>query len=137
MMLLQNKILPTNIQTALNRLQNDVNLLSTFTERVDKAKSLWNTKGGATGKKAFETVKTCLQSMCISVEVCNYCEANEAGDIEHIAAKTFFPELAFVWDNYLLACKTCNSVWESIKVEHIVMAKWKRVFEQVPEALYW
>jgi len=47
--------------------------------------------------------------MCVSVEVCNYCEQNEANDIEHISPKSFFPEKAFEWFNYLLACKQCNS----------------------------
>jgi len=50
-----------------------------------------------------------LEEICVSVEVCNYCEQNEANDIEHIAPKSFYPELAFIWENYLLACKQCNT----------------------------
>ena len=47
--------------------------------------------------------------MCVGVEVCNYCENNEATDIEHIYPKSFSPERAFRWENYLLSCSTCNS----------------------------
>lgn len=47
--------------------------------------------------------------MCVGVEICNYCENNEATDVEHVYPKSFFPERAFKWENYLLACKTCNS----------------------------
>ncbi len=47
--------------------------------------------------------------MCVGVEICNYCENNEATDVEHIYPKSLFPERAFRWENYLLACKTCNT----------------------------
>jgi len=47
--------------------------------------------------------------MCVDVAVCNYCENNEATDIEHIFPKRLFPDKAFCWDNYLLACSKCNS----------------------------
>lgn len=47
--------------------------------------------------------------MCIGIEICNYCEQSEASDIEHILPKSLFPNKAFVWDNYLLACKKCNT----------------------------
>lgn len=47
--------------------------------------------------------------MCVGVEICNYCEQSEASDIEHILPNSLFPNKAFVWDNYLLACKKCNT----------------------------
>jgi uncharacterized protein (TIGR02646 family) len=93
----------------LKSLQAKIDGEITFAKRADKAQSLWDSKGGANGKKAFEEVKEMLTSMCVYVEVCNYCEQSEANDIEHIAPKSFFPDLAFVWKNYLLACKQCNS----------------------------
>ncbi|MEZ4888031.1 MAG: hypothetical protein R3E32_25110 [Chitinophagales bacterium] len=94
----------------LSALQNQIDREATFAEKAEKAKSLWSGKSGSNaGKAAFDDVKSVLESMCVSVEVCNYCEQNEANDIEHIAPKSFFPEWAFVWDNYLLACKQCNS----------------------------
>lgn len=47
--------------------------------------------------------------MCVASGICNYCEQNEAGDIEHIYPKSFFPTHTFNWDNYILACKQCNT----------------------------
>jgi uncharacterized protein (TIGR02646 family) len=93
----------------LKNLQSKIDGEDSFAKRADKAQSLWNSKGGTDGKKAFEEVKEMLTSMCVYVEICNYCEQSEANDIEHIAPKSFFPDLAFVWKNYLLACKQCNS----------------------------
>jgi hypothetical protein len=49
------------------------------------------------------------------VEICVYCENNEATDIEHIFPKKIFPGKAFTWDNYVLACKICNTTYKSDK----------------------
>jgi uncharacterized protein (TIGR02646 family) len=103
------KDLSINTIAVLKNLQAKIDGENTFAKRADKAQSLWDSKGGANGRKAFEEVKEILTSMCVYVEVCNYCEQSEANDIEHIAPKSFFPDLAFVWKNYLLACKQCNS----------------------------
>ncbi|MBC7884509.1 MAG: HNH endonuclease [Saprospiraceae bacterium] len=93
----------------LNKLQSQIDNQTTFAEKAKKAQSLWNSKGGAKGKKAFEVIKSELKSMCVFVEVCNYCEQSEANDIEHIYPKSFFPSRTFEWENYILACKQCNS----------------------------
>lgn len=93
----------------LEALQRIVNDEPTFAARAAKAKLLWTTKGGVAGKSAFSEVLATLESMAVSVELCNYCEHNEGNDIEHIYPKSFFPENAFVWGNYLLACKQCNT----------------------------
>lgn len=112
MIQLVSKNIPKTTEDELRKLQNQVNTLSTFTMKADKAKKLWNSKGGKEGKAAFETIKTTLTEMCVAIEVCNYCEQNEANDIEHIAPKSFFPEKAFIWENYLLACKQCNTSYK-------------------------
>ena len=91
-------------------MQQKVNNEASFAAKVKKAQTLWDNKSSAQeGKKAFEAVTQILSEMCLSVKTCNYCEQNEANDIEHIFPKSFFPEKAFVWENYLLACKQCNS----------------------------
>ena len=46
--------------------------------------------------------------MCVGIEICVYCEQNEATDIEHIYPKKLYPEKTFAWDNYVLACTKCN-----------------------------
>ncbi|MFN0214593.1 MAG: hypothetical protein ACKVT2_10095 [Saprospiraceae bacterium] len=98
-----------NIIDVIDGLQALVDAEIGFSAKAAKSKSLWETKGNAEGKRAFEQIKLALTEMCVGVNVCNYCEGNEANDIEHIYPKSFFPEFAFVWTNYLLACKQCNS----------------------------
>jgi uncharacterized protein (TIGR02646 family) len=51
--------------------------------------------------------------MCVGEGICNYCEHDRGFDIEHIYPKSLYPSLAFVWENYLLACKGCNSEFKS------------------------
>lgn len=110
MIQLVSKSLSKETQDQLNALQVLVNKESDFEKKAAEAKSLWNKKGSPKERKAaFEEIKAILTSMCVAVETCNYCEQNEANDIEHIHPKSFFPELAFIWDNYLLACKQCNT----------------------------
>lgn len=116
MLQLASKNLENGAQARLTDLQSTVNALSDFTAKANKAKALWEDKTNSNiGKSAFETIKNTLAEMCVSVKICNYCEQNEANDIEHIYPKSLFPEKAFVWDNYLLACKQCNTAYKSDK----------------------
>ncbi|QKZ14267.1 HNH endonuclease [Spirosoma sp. KUDC1026] len=81
-----------------------------FDQKAERAQTAWDSKSSSDVKKAaFGEIKGKLIAMCVGVEICNYCENNEATDVEHIYPKSFFPERAFRWENYLLACKTCNS----------------------------
>ena len=44
---------------------------------------------------------------------CSYCERegfSSALDVEHIEDKDAHPDKKFLWDNFLLACKNCNSI---------------------------
>lgn len=44
---------------------------------------------------------------------CSYCERqghSSAIDVEHIKNKDDYPELTEEWENFLLACKNCNSI---------------------------
>jgi uncharacterized protein (TIGR02646 family) len=106
------KTLTPQVQTVLDKLQGEVNSEESFKEKTAKARALWASKGGVTGKNAFESISKELHNLCVYTGLCNYCEQNEANDIEHIYPKSFFPESAFDWDNYLLACKQCNSAWK-------------------------
>lgn len=106
-------ILAANLDAHLSSEQRKVDAQVSFATRAAKAKSLWDNKNSTLSKKTkFEAIYQTLAGMCISVGICNYCEANEANDIEHIYPKAFFPERAFVWENYLLACKSCNTHWK-------------------------
>ncbi|HLP57065.1 MAG TPA: HNH endonuclease [Fluviicola sp.] len=112
MIQLDYKKLSATEQTILDDLQHKVNLKTPFLEKTAEAQNLWGSKGGVTGKQAFEKIRAELYNLCVFVGVCNYCEQSEANDIEHIHPKSFFPEFSFVWDNYLLACKQCNSAFK-------------------------
>lgn len=113
MLQLASETLPPHAADRLDYLQGEVNKKPTFAEKAAKASSLWMAKTSSNaGRQAFETIKATLTTMCVSVEICNYCEQNEANDIEHIYPKSLFPGKAFVWENYLLACKQCNSAYK-------------------------
>ncbi len=101
----------------LATLQSEVDAQPTFVAKVNRAQTLWKSKTSSpTGKIAFQEIKLKLISMCVGVEGCNYCERNEASDVEHILPKGRFPHLAFVWSNYLLACKNCNTGFKGDKI---------------------
>lgn len=91
--------------------QKQINDLLPFEGKAKEAVRLWSGKASA----AFDEVKQILKEICVSVEICNYCENNEATDIEHIYPKKLYPEKAFTWENYVLACGKCNSHHKSDK----------------------
>jgi uncharacterized protein (TIGR02646 family) len=109
MIQLASKKLVATVQNELNRLQKKIDGEAVFVNKVKQAQALWGSKGGKKGKDAFVEVIKELKSLCVFTEVCNYCEQNEGGDIEHIFPKSFFPQHTFQWENYILACKQCNS----------------------------
>lgn len=45
-------------------------------------------------------------------EYCSYCEVvlSTGADLEHVQPKTVVPALERDWDNFLLACGSCNSI---------------------------
>ncbi len=113
MLRLASKSLPGKAQGRLAYLQRKVDEKTTFSEKAAKAESLWAGKTGSSiGKLTFEAIREKLAAMCVSVKICNYCEQNEANDIEHIYPKSLFPSRAFIWENYLLACKQCNTAYK-------------------------
>lgn len=63
----------------------------------------------ARSTKSFQPVRDELSRMSHGRDRCMYCEDSLGTDIEHFYPKASFPERAFVWDNYLLACRHCNS----------------------------
>jgi hypothetical protein len=88
-----------------------------FEAQVDKASSLWDSKKKSNiGQNAFNEIEDCLRSISIGEGICNYCEQSENGDIEHIRPKSFFPLHAFKCDNYIYACKQCNTGSKAAKM---------------------
>jgi len=71
----------------------------------EEALRLW----GMQDNKAFDEVRGALKAMASGLKRCMYCEDSEGTDIEHFWPKSAYPEQAFSWANYLLACSSCNS----------------------------
>lgn len=89
--------------------QTEINAKTTFLEKKNRAKMSWNGKRGSDdGKAVFTEIVGKLKDMNVSKGICNYCENDVSIDIEHIFPKSFYPEKAFLWSNYLLSCKKCN-----------------------------
>jgi hypothetical protein len=111
---LSSKALLPSTLVELARQQRAVNKPGVFADRVAKAQARWKSKAGSkAGKLAFAEIIKELIRMTVSDNACSYCEHNEGGDIEHIYPKSWFPERAFVWENYLWACKSCNTTFKN------------------------
>lgn len=74
-----------------------------------KAKSVWASRGTRPRRAAFVDVRTKLAAMSGAMLRCVYCEDSRGTDIDHHRPKSAYPNFAFVWSNYFLACSHCNS----------------------------
>lgn len=79
--------------------------VSQATDSQAEARKLWRSKNN----QAFREIKATLAEMAPGRERYMYCEDSQGTDIEHFHPKTTYPEKAFEWENYLLACSHCNS----------------------------
>lgn len=96
----------THLQNVRGRISGE----ATFQAMCLKAKSEWASKtSSAAAEAAFADIKLKLKEMCSGTTICVYCEHNEATDIEHIYPKRIFPNKAFDYNNYVLACGNCNT----------------------------
>ena len=59
--------------------------------------------------QAFREIRETLGKMASGLERCMYCEDSEGTAIEHFWPKSTYPDRAFDWLNYLIACSRCNS----------------------------
>ncbi|MGV3604307.1 MAG: HNH endonuclease [Dyadobacter fermentans] len=115
MIKLTSKELKDSSEKHLLTIQTEILGKDTFRKKAETAIKKWDNKTSGLGKDAFADVKTVLIEMCVGVEICVYCEQNEATDIEHIYPKKLYPEKAFNWSNYVLACGKCNTHHKSDK----------------------
>jgi len=107
MIKLLDRSLPPETQSGLNELQKQVNKLKKYERRVEEAKKLFAKRNKARDK-IFKVVRATLEEMCPGVRRCAYCEDSAADEVEHVKPKDFYPEAAFVWENYVYACGPCN-----------------------------
>ena len=97
--------LPPDIARQLYALQSEIDGIADYADRVRAAETLYKSKRRTV---PFRSVVAELKSLCAGVERCMYCEDSRSADIEHFRPKCFYPELTFVWTNYLNACTNCN-----------------------------
>lgn len=90
---------------SLALLQQRTSSVAEADDPAAEARRLWGQKNNA----AFDEIRATLREMAPGIERCMYCEDSEGTDIEHFHPKRHYPELAFTWTNYLLACSRCNS----------------------------
>lgn len=122
-------ILPSSL-THLDSVQFKIVNTTVFKDKALLASVLWKSKKSGGGFTVFKDIKDTLIEMCVGVEICVYCEHNEATDIEHIYPKKLYPEKAFTWDNYVLACGKCNTHHKSDKFK-IFNPKFSSTIENV------
>lgn len=72
---------------------------------VAAARQLWSSFHGS----ARTEIQAKLRAMAPGHQRCMYCEDGMGTDIDHFRPKRTYPNWAFLWDNYLLACSYCNS----------------------------
>jgi hypothetical protein len=108
MIQLPNITIAQDVLNNLKEYQDEIDALSSFTDKREKAKSLFKSKN-VKPNVTFNIVKDRLTDMCSGARRCVYCEDSYADEVEHIRPKHFFPELCFVWTNYVYACGSCNS----------------------------
>ncbi len=99
----------------LNRLklsEEAMKFLSQRTAKVDgaavaakEAKRLWKFRDAL----EFKEIRAQLERMASGLQRCMYCEDSQGTDIDHFWPRAAYPLRAFLWENYLLACSTCNS----------------------------
>lgn len=99
--------LPPEIQVGLDKLQKEINKLKKYDQRVAKAKDRFSQRNKK-DDTIFKVVRQMLGKMCPGIRRCAYCEDSAADEVEHYQPKDLYPELVFVWLNYLYACGPCN-----------------------------
>lgn len=75
------------------------------TDPRKEAERLWRLRDN----NAFREIRESLSRMASGLERCMYCEDSQGTGIDHFWPQTPYPNRAFDWDNYLLACAHCNS----------------------------
>lgn len=105
MIKLSNTRLATATSARLRDWQLEVDQSGDYAKKVAAAKEKFSRR---TGNAAFDDIRLALERMCRGPRRCGYCEDSVADEVEHIKPKDLYPELVFVWSNYLYTCGQCN-----------------------------
>lgn len=99
--------LPQTTARRLQAFQREIDEIFDYAQRVSIAAAKFksrNTDRNAT----FRVVRETLTEMCFGAQRCCYCEDSAATQIDHHRPKSLYPDLVFVWENYVYACSGCN-----------------------------
>lgn len=99
--------LPAQTREGLAAYQNKVDTAGGYPKQVEAGRALFK-RYNRKRNRVFKVVRRGLADMCAGARRCCYCEDSAGYEIDHIAPKDLYPERAFVWENYLLACGQCN-----------------------------
>jgi len=105
MILIPDQPLPQPISDQLAIYQQQINNVSDYGEQVKKARIDFSRHRK---NRVLRKIEAILDEMCSGSRRCMYCEDSCADEIEHVRPKHLYPELTFVWENYLYACGICN-----------------------------
>lgn len=104
---IQNQALPPATATKLAEYQQEIDAITDYAEQIVEAKQKFSSRNRK-NNPVFKDVRVTLSDMCSGSRRCMYCEDSCADEVEHIKPKDLYPELVFVWKNYLYACGSCN-----------------------------
>ena len=79
-----------------------------------EARKLWNMQAN----RAFREIREALGKMASGLERCMYCEDSEGTAIEHFWPKSVYPDRAFDWLNYLIACSETGEALAVDPLDH-------------------
>lgn len=105
--------LRNGLQQHLHQAQEKIDQLPSYYQKVKQAKVLWQSKKKTKAQKAaFNRIEKALQK---GGSHCHYCEGALGTSIEHFYPRGFYPNLTFVWENYLWSCQACNTQYKGAK----------------------
>jgi uncharacterized protein (TIGR02646 family) len=107
MIRIRSRSLPREARDGLASYQAEIDAIASYPAKVEGAKARFSARNKA-HNPVFRVVRETLDLMCRGPRRCMYCEDAPADEIEHFQPKDLYPELVFIWKNYLYACGPCN-----------------------------
>ena len=107
MLRLPDQHLPAAAMRGLQKFQKEIDAIPEYERRVETAKAKFKSRN-TVNSATFGQVRNTLTAMCSGVQRCGYCEDSAAVEIDHHRPKTLYPEMTFVWENYVYSCGGCN-----------------------------
>ena len=97
--------LDSQTRVSLSLAANAIRQLDDIESKKKTAKEAYDS---ARTSKWFEPVIENLRKNCDGIERCMYCSLSAPVQVEHYRPLSVFPDLAFVYENYLWSCGECN-----------------------------